>query len=51
MKQEKLFYIEPETSVAQVMTEGFIASSIHEVRLSIEVDEYETLDEQVIDAL
>lgn len=42
MKKEniKLLYLEPETLVTDVETEGFICESLVTVKLNVEVDEY-----------
>lgn len=35
----KALYFQPQTEVSEVITEGFIAASLVEVKLNVEVDE------------
>lgn len=47
----KSIYIAPVTDVSEVVTEGFMTGSIHEVKAYIEVDAYDEKVEQNLDAL
>lgn len=50
MTNSKLTYTVPVTEVTEIISEGFICESIQVLELKSRVDEYEALDEQVLDA-